>query len=45
MILALKTPKFLSEFVIPSSGGGGHGVINNVYHSVRLVGMAKNMMK
>jgi hypothetical protein len=45
MILALKTPKFLSEFVIPSTGGGGHGVVNNVYHSIRLVGMAKNMMK
>jgi len=45
MILALKTPKFLSEFVLPTGGGGGHGVINNVYHSVRLVGMAKHVMK
>jgi hypothetical protein len=45
MMLALKTPKFLSEFVIPSTGGGGQGVVNNVYHSVRLVGMAKSMMK
>jgi len=45
MILALKTPRFLSEFVVPSSGGGGGGVINNVYHSVRLVGMAKHMIK
>jgi hypothetical protein len=45
MVLALRTPRFLSEFVMPTSGGGGHGVINNVYHSVRLVGMAKNMIK
>ena len=44
MVLAIKTPKFLSEFVMPT-GGGGSGVVNNVYHSVRLVGMAKNMMK
>lgn len=44
MVLAIKTPKFLSEFVMPT-GGGGSGVVNNVYHSVRLVGMAKDMMK
>ena len=44
MVLALKTPKFLAEFVVPSSGGNG-GAINNVYHSVRLIGMAKHMMK
>lgn len=45
MMLALRTPKFLAEFVMPAGGGGGHGVINNVYHSVRLVGMAKHLMK
>ena len=44
MILALRTPRFLAEFIIPS-GGGSHGVINNVYHSIRLVGIAKHMMK
>ena len=44
MILALKTPKFLAEFVMPTSSGGS-GAINNMYYSVRLVGMAKNMMK
>jgi hypothetical protein len=44
MMLALKTPRFLSEFVIPATGGGG-GAVNNVYHSVRLIGMAKNLMK
>jgi hypothetical protein len=45
MMLALRTPRFLAEFVMPTGGGGGHGVINNVYHSVRLIGMAKHMMK
>ena len=45
MILALKTPRFLSEFIMTTGGGGGHGVINNVYHSVRLVGMAKHFIK
>jgi hypothetical protein len=44
MMLALRTPKFLAEFVMPTSGGNG-GAINNVYHSVRLIGMAKHMMK
>lgn len=43
IVLAIKTPRFLSEFMIPT--GGGNGVVNNVYHSVRLVGMAKNLMK
>ena len=45
MLLALRTPRFLAEFVMPTSGGGGHGAINNVYHSVRLVGMARKMIK
>lgn len=44
MILAIKTPRFLADFMVPAGGGGG-GVINNMYHSVRLVGMAKHMMK
>lgn len=44
MVLAIKTPAFLRDFLIPTGGGGG-GVINNVYHSVRLVGMAKNLAK
>lgn len=42
MILAIKTPKFLSEFLVPAGGGGG-GVINNAYHSVRLVQMIKKV--
>ncbi|HWP51536.1 MAG TPA: conjugal transfer protein TrbL family protein [Clostridia bacterium] len=43
IMLAIKTPRFLSEFMVPT--GGGAGVINNVYHSVRLVGMVKGMVK
>lgn len=43
LVLAIKTPRFLSEFMVPTSGGGG--IVNNIYHSVRLVGMAKNLMK
>lgn len=42
MILAIKTPKFLSEFLVPA-GGGGAGVINNAYHSVRLIQMIKKI--
>ncbi|WP_039835209.1 conjugal transfer protein TrbL family protein, partial [Paenibacillus sonchi] len=42
MMLAIKTPRFLSDFLITSGGGGG-GVVNNVYHSVKLVGMARKM--
>lgn len=44
MVLAIKTPAFLREFLVPA-GGSGSGVINNVYHSVRLVGMVKGMAK
>lgn len=43
MILAIKTPAFLRDFLVPTGGGGG--VINNVYHSVRLVGMVKGLAK
>jgi hypothetical protein len=43
MILAIRTPKFLGEFLITTGGGGG--AVNNVYHSVRLVQMARNLVK
>ena len=43
MILAIRTPKFLGEFLITMGGGGG--AVNNVYHSVRLVQMARNLVK
>lgn len=42
MVLAIRTPRFLSDFLITTGGGGG--VVNNVYHSVRLVSMARKMM-
>jgi hypothetical protein len=44
MILAVKTPKFLQDFLVTTGGGGG-GIVNNVYHSVRLVQMAKSLGK
>ena len=43
MILAIKTPKFLGDFLISTGGGGG--VVNNVYHSVKLVQMARHIIK
>ncbi|MFU1794196.1 MULTISPECIES: conjugal transfer protein TrbL family protein [Paenibacillaceae] len=42
MVLAIRTPRFLSDFLITTGGNGG--VVNNVYHSVRLVGMARKML-
>ena len=45
MILAVKTPRFLQDFLITTGGGGGGTIVNNVYHSVRLVQMAKNLSK
>lgn len=39
---ALKTPKFLQEFLITSQGGGG---MNNAYHSIRLTQMARTVFK
>ena len=41
MVLAVKTPKFLQDFLISTGGGGGGTIVNNVYHSVRLVQMLK----
>ncbi len=42
LVLAIKTPRFLSEFLIPIGGGA---FINNIYHSTRLVGMARSFAK
>lgn len=42
MVLAIRTPRFLSDFLITTGGSGG--VVNNVYHSVRLVSMARKMI-
>lgn len=43
MMLAIRTPRFLSDFLITTGGGGG--VVNNVYHSVKLIGMARKLSK
>ncbi len=43
MMLALKTPKFLQEFMITTSAGGNP--MNTVYHTTRLVQMAKSVVK
>ncbi|WP_141499719.1 conjugal transfer protein TrbL family protein [Paenibacillus luteus] len=43
MMLAIRTPRFLSDFLITTGGGGG--VVNNVYHSIKLVGMARKLSK
>lgn len=42
LLLAIRTPRFLAEFMVPT---GGAGVVNNVYHSVRLAGMMKSLVK
>jgi hypothetical protein len=39
---ALKTPKFLSEFMLAHSGGGS--ISNTIYHTTRLFQMAKNVV-
>lgn len=44
MVLAVRTPRFLADFMVPT-GGGGSGMVNHIYHSVRLAGMAKNLIK
>lgn len=44
LMLAIKTPRFLQEFIIVS-GGHGAGVMGNVYQSVRLVQIAKGAFK
>lgn len=43
MMLALKTPRFLQEFMIVSGGGGNP--MNTVYHTSRMVQMAKSAFK
>ena len=45
MILAVRTPKFLQEFIVTDRSGGGGAIVNNAYHSVRLVQMVRGMGK
>jgi hypothetical protein len=42
--VAMRTPKFLQEFMV-NMGGAGGSVINTVYHTSRLIQMAKNVGK
>jgi len=44
MMLAIKTPRFLQEFII-LSGGSSQGVMGTVYQSVRLVQIARRAFK
>ena len=43
MMLALKTPRFLQEFMLTTGAGGNP--MNTVYHTTRLVQMAKTVVK
>lgn len=43
MMLALKTPRFLQEFMIVSGGGGNP--MNTIYHTTRMAQMAKSVFK
>lgn len=42
LLLALRTPKFLQEFIIISGGQGGGGVMNKVYSTARIYQMGKS---
>ena len=41
LVLAIKTPRFLAEFLIPTSSGG---LVNNIYNTGRFIGMAKSLI-
>jgi hypothetical protein len=45
LLLALRTPKFLQEFLIVSSGNGGGGMMNRVYSTARIYQMGKAVFK
>ncbi|MFI3249929.1 MAG: DUF6102 family protein [Eubacteriales bacterium] len=42
LVMAIKTPSFVKEFVVETSGGVG---LNTIYHGSRLVSMAKAIKK
>ena len=44
MSLALKAPKFLSEFILMGGSGGG-GMMNKIYYTSRIYNMAKTMIR
>ena len=43
LLLALRTPKFLQEFIIISGGQGGGGVMNKIYSTARIYQMGKSV--
>ena len=45
LLLALRTPKFLQEFLIISGGQGGGGMMNKVYSTARIYQMGKTVFK
>ena len=44
MLLALRTPKFLQEFVLTGDSGGG-GITNKVYHTTKVVQLVKGVFR
>ena len=44
LLLALRTPKFLQEFIIVSGGQGGGGMMNKVYSTARIYQMGKSVI-
>ena len=42
--VAMRTPKFLQEFMLMNGGAGG-SIVNTVYHTSRLIQMAKSAVK
>lgn len=45
LLLALRTPRFLQEFLIVSGGGGGGGMMNRIYSTARIYQMGKAVFK
>ncbi len=45
LLLALRTPRFLQEFLIVSGGSGGGGMMNRVYSTARIYQMGKAVFK
>lgn len=45
LLLALRTPRFLQEFLIVSGGSGGGGMMNRIYSSARIYQMGKAVFK
>ena len=43
LLLALRTPRFLQEFLIISGGQGGGGIMNKIYSTARIYQMGKSV--